>query len=193
MAKSKQTSASGQLRIIAGKWRGRKLTILDVEGLRPTPDRVRETVFNWLQAYIGGAVCLDLFSGSGALGFEAASRGADAVTLVEVNAKAAQQLQQNNNDLTAKNCQIEHKTAQQFLVENVQQYDIVFIDPPYQADVWTEIAEQLQDTNALADEALIYLECPSQKNLPRLPECWQLLKEKKAGDVRYCLFGNTSK
>ena len=184
MAKNRQ----GQLRIIAGKWRGRKLSIADVEGLRPTPDRVRETVFNWLQPYMGDAMCLDLCAGSGALGIEAASRGAQHVTMVELNAKAAQQLRTHVNDLKTEQCQIIQSTAQQFLASNTQRYNIVFIDPPYQASLWVEIAERLITHQALADNAIIYLECPSKAELPKVPLQWQLLKDKQAGEVRYCLF-----
>lgn len=177
----------GQLRIIAGKWRGRKLAFPDVEHLRPTPDRVRETIFNWLQPYIGGARCLDLFAGSGALGFESISRGAEQVTLVELQSEAVQQLQSNARTLQAQDLAIKAMSAQQFIQQCQTQFDIVFIDPPYQADLWTEIANLLTDNKLLADNALIYLECPSKKPLPALPQDWQLIKDKKAGDVRYCL------
>lgn len=180
----------GQLRIIAGRWRGRKLSIPTVEGLRPTPDRVRETVFNWLQPVIGGAHCLDLFAGSGALGFEAASRGAEQLTLVESNSQAVKQLRENCTLLAAQHCQVENKTAQQFLTTNSQHYDIVFIDPPYQENLWTDIATQLVEQGTLVDNAYIYLECPSKGDLPALPHHWQLIKDKKAGEVRYCLLLN---
>lgn len=186
----KLNKPSSQLRIIGGRWRGRKLTFPNVEGLRPTPDRVRETVFNWLQTDIGGARCLDLFAGSGALGFEAASRGAELVTLVESNTQAARQLKNNSQLLTSDQCQIINKTAQQFIASNSKQYDIVFIDPPYQADLWSEIAKQLVNKSVLVDNALIYIECPSKVDLPELPKQWQLIKDKKAGEVRYCLFAN---
>jgi len=187
VAKNK-VNTSNQLRIIAGKWRGRKLTFPDVEGLRPTPDRVRETVFNWLQPYLGYTHCLDLFAGSGALSFEAASRGAENIVMIEAHKAASKQLQDNCTVLAAEQCQIENKTAQQFLASNQAQFDIVFIDPPYQADLWTEIAEQLVLTGSLADNAIIYLECPSKQDLPELPSDWVMFKDKKAGDVRYCLF-----
>ncbi|MDC9724634.1 MAG: 16S rRNA (guanine(966)-N(2))-methyltransferase RsmD [Gammaproteobacteria bacterium] len=180
----------GQCRIIAGRWRGRKLPIPDLEGLRPTPDRVRETVFNWLQPIVGSARCLDLFAGSGALGFEAASRGAENVTLVESNTIAAKQLRENGSLLSAENCRVESMTAQQFLTTNSERYDIVFIDPPYQENLWTDIALQLVETDALLENAHIYLECPSKGELPKLPTHWQLIKDKKAGEVRYCLFLN---
>lgn len=183
-------SSLGSLRIIAGKWRGRKLDVLDIDGLRPTPNRVRETVFNWLQPFLAEAHCLDLFAGSGALGFEAISRGAAGVTMIELNTTAAGQLQSNCQILSADNCLVENKTAQAFIGSNTQQFDIVFIDPPYQAELWTEIANQLVATNCLANKARIYVECPSNIELPALPEQWQLIKDKKAGDVRYCLFLN---
>lgn len=188
MAKLNRHQNTGQLRIIGGKWRGRKLAFPDVEGLRPTPDRVRETLFNWLQDKIGGARCLDLFSGSGALGLEAASRGADSVTMVENNLLASKQLQSHCQSITANNCRVESKTAQQFLSSCSQQFDVVFIDPPYQSNLWSEVAEQLMAQAILADSASIYLECPSNGELPIFPAQWQLIKDKKAGSVRYCLF-----
>jgi len=188
VAKQNKVNKLGQLRIIAGKWRGRKLNFPDVDGLRPTPDRVRETVFNWLQADIGAARCLDLFSGSGALGFEAASRGAAKVTMVELDRKAARQLIENSQLLSVEHCHVENKTAQQFLANNNEHYDIVFIDPPYKANLWTEIATLLMSTNCLGDDAVIYMECPRKADLPDLPQQWQLVKDKTAGGIRYCLF-----
>lgn len=150
---------------------------------------MRETLFNWLQDKIGDARCLDLFAGSGALGLEAASRGADSVTMVENNPVASKQLQSHCQLLTATNCRVESKTAQQFLSSrSQQQFDIVFIDPPYKSNIWSEIAEQLMTHAVLADNAYIYLECPSKGELPIFPTQWQLLKDKKAGGVRYCLF-----
>lgn len=189
MAKSKKKS-SNQLRIIAGTWRGRKLTFPDVDGLRPTPDRVRETVFNWLQPYLAYAHCLDLFAGSGALGLEAASRGAEQVVMVEQSSLASKHLQAHCSLLATEYCQVEVKSAQQFLAGNTRQFGIIFIDPPYQADLWTEIAMQLEQTDTLVDNAIIYLECPSKGDLPDLPRHWLMIKDKKAGDVRYCLFRN---
>jgi 16S rRNA (guanine966-N2)-methyltransferase len=179
---------SNQLRIIGGRWRGRKLSFPNIEGLRPTPDRVRETVFNWLQMDIGGAHCLDLFAGSGALGFEAASRGAATVTLVDNNSQAVKQLKDNVQLLKAEGCIVENKSAQQFIANQSKQYDIVFIDPPYQADVWEDVANQLVKAHLLMDNAFIYIECPSKGDLPALPKQWHLIKDKKAGEVRYCLF-----
>lgn len=191
MAKqNRKFNQTGVLRIIAGKWRGRKIHFPDVESLRPTPDRIRETLFNWLQNEIGDSRCLDLFSGSGALGLEAASRGARHVDLIELDNQATRQLQENCQQLSAEQCHVIKSTAQGFLTATAQQYDIVFIDPPFQAGLWTEIADLLVKHNILVDNARIYLECPKKQDLPALPLQWQLLKEKTAGDVRYCLFSN---
>jgi len=191
VAKHNKTNQQlGTIRIIAGKWRGRKINFPNVQGLRPTPDRVRETVFNWLQPVVGDARCLDLFAGSGALGLEAASRGAAHVELVELDSSAIKSLQQNCQLLSAENCQVIKSTAQDFLTANTQRYDLVFIDPPYQADMWSNIADLLVKHDGLVDNARIYLECPKKQDLPSLPPQWRLLKEKVAGDVRYCLFIN---
>jgi len=184
----KLNKGAGVLRIIAGKWRGRKLEIIDAEGLRPTSDRIRETVFNWLQSEVGNARCLDLYAGTGALGLEAASRGAEQVTLIEANQQAARQLKSHCDVLQATQCEVHAETALAFLAHNDAQYDIVFIDPPYQANAWTEVAEQLVRTGALADKALIYIEYPKSVSKPELPTQWQLLKEKKAGAVNYALY-----
>jgi len=187
---NRKFNQTGVLRIIAGKWRGRKIPFPDVESLRPTPDRIRETLFNWLQNEIGDSRCLDLFSGSGALGLEAASRGARHVDLIELDNQATRQLQENCQQLSAEQCHVIKSTAQGFLTVTSRQYDIVFIDPPFQAGLWTEIADLLVKNKILVDNARIYLECPKKQDLPALPLQWQLLKEKTAGDVRYCLFSN---
>ncbi len=182
---------TNQLRIIAGKWRGRKLNFPNVEHLRPTPDRVRETIFNWLQSVIGNARCIDLFSGSGALGFESLSRGADHVTMVEKDTKAVAQLQENVRLLSAGDvAQVVRDTAQNFIASCNQDFDIVYLDPPYQADLWAEIAILIQQNALLVKDGYVYLECPSNARFPVLPPEWQLLKDKTAGDVRYCLFQN---
>jgi 16S rRNA (guanine966-N2)-methyltransferase len=130
-----------------------------------------------------------LFAGSGALAFEAASRGAESVLMVEANSKAAKQLKINIEVLNAENCIVLGQTAQSVLKQQAEQtFDVVFIDPPYKADLWTEIAELLMNNKWLSDNAMIYLECPAKQTLPKLPASWQLLKDKSAGEVRYCLF-----
>lgn len=187
MAKAK-TNNSATVRIIGGKWRGRKLSFADLVDLRPTPDRVRETLFNWLQPYIGGARCLDAFAGSGVLGFEAASRGATNVVLLELAPAAVAALTANQQNLTATNCQILAQDALAFIANTDQQFDIVFLDPPYRADLWQQAAESLEQQGCLLAHSVIYLECPAKQSLPYLPANWQLIKDKSAGEVRYCLF-----
>lgn len=189
MAKQHKSKSANKLRIIGGRFRSRQVEFVDVEGLRPTPDRVRETLFNWLQPHLAQARCLDLFAGSGALAFEATSRGAESVLLVETNAKAAKQLTKNLDLLKAENTRVLNQTAQSLLSKPaVLAYDVVFIDPPYKANLWVEIAQLLTENNWLAENAMIYLESPSKQILPVLPESWQLKKDKTAGEVRYCLF-----
>jgi len=164
------------------------LSFPDVEGLRPTPNRIRETLFNWLQPYLPGSVCIDLFSGSGALGFEAASRGAETVDMIELDGQAYKQLQANKTLLAAEQCALFRQTAQQFLKQSNTAYDIVFLDPPFQADLWSEMAGLLMQGNLLHNGSLVYLECSKYQDVNLLPENWHLIKDKQAGDVRYCLF-----
>ncbi len=178
---------TGCLRIIGGEWRSRQLPVVDQQGLRPTPDRVRETVFNWLQNDVPGARCLDLFAGSGALGFEAASRGAREVTLVENQQQACKVLADNIKLLNAKQIKLQQLDAMQWLRTCDQQYDVVFLDPPYQANLLAEACQLLEQHACLADDAKIYLELASNQELPKLPENWQIIRSKKAGQVSYHL------
>ncbi len=186
-------AGDGRLRIIGGTWRGRKLNFPEVDGLRPTADRTRETLFNWLQPVLGGASCLDLFAGSGALGFEAASRGAESVVLIENNRQAAKQLAENMDLLSASQCEVFNTTADTFLAKSATPFDIVFIDPPFDSNLWVESATMLTEKGWLASQAHIYLECPRRADLPDLPESWTLMREKTAGAVRYCLFSYNEK
>jgi 16S rRNA (guanine966-N2)-methyltransferase len=180
-------AATGNIRIIAGKHRGRKLPVLMAEGLRPTTDRVKETVFNWLMPYIHDANCLDCFAGAGSLGFEALSRGAAKVTLIELNNTAAKQLQANKQLLSADNVIITNTNSLNFLKSSTKQYyDLVFIDPPFREGLVTQTAELL-NKGWLANQALIYVEMEINSN-QQLPENWKLLKEKVAGQVAYRLF-----
>ncbi len=175
-----------KLRIIGGQYRSRVLPFVDAEGLRPTLDRVRETLFNWLVRPVIGANCLDLFAGSGALGFEAMSRGAGSLTLVENNARVARQLKENCQRLQLKDVQVIQQKAQQFIQQSSEQFDIVFIDPPFALPDLAEIPIKLEQGNLLADNALIYLECASRQKYT-LPDNWQVLKQKKSGDVFFQL------
>lgn len=174
----------GKIRIIGGKWRGRKLPVLDVPLLRPTPDRVRETLFNWLQPVIDGSRCLDLFAGTGALGLEALSRGADSVVLVEQDMQLARQLEKNIQLLQADAAQLVTGDALQWLQSNRDSFDIVFLDPPFRQDLVFETCRRLIDSGAITAGSLVYIE--SEPSLP-LPEGLAVAKEGKAGKVRFLL------
>jgi len=188
VAKQQKQNKTGSLRIIAGNWRGRQLTFPDVEGLRPTGDRVRETLFNWLQPVLGFSRCLDCFAGSGALGFEAASRGAAEVVMVEADRQAFNTLQQNKTSLQAEQCELLHGRVEAYLSNVDKQFDVVFLDPPYQLDLWSAVAAMLTDNGLLSEGARIYLEYPRRQSQPVLPDTWHCLREKQAGDVKYALF-----
>lgn len=184
---SKSNNKSGQFRIIGGQWKGRKLKFFEVEGLRPSLDRIRETLFNWLQSEIRGARCLDLFAGSGAIGIEALSRGAASVDFVELNKKAARQLEFNIGLLQAEEGNLHHQDAKQFLSQAHQPYDIIFLDPPFHKGLAQEIIGQLAQTKLLLNGALVYLEI--EQNLEvEIPHNWELLKDKKAGQLQYRLY-----
>lgn len=184
-----------QLRIIGGQWRGRKLTIADIDGLRPTGDRIRETLFNWLQQNIHGAHCLDLFAGSGALGFEALSRGAEVVTLVEKQALAAAQLYKTCEllGIASPACNVIEKDALLWLTNTPPakaSIDILFLDPPFAAALWATTIEKIERAECLAEGALIYIETPKTHSLA-VPSKWQLHREKFAGDIAYRLYRAT--
>ena len=175
----------GEVRVIAGLWRGRKLPVLNAEGLRPTTDRVKETLFNWLMMDVANARCLDCFSGSGALGIEALSRQAQAVFFLEKFASAAQQLKKNLASLKTDKGTVINTDTLAYLAQknNDTPFDIIFIDPPFHHQFVPQILPLLQQNNWLAENALIYVE--TEKNHPPLPlaENWQIIKEKSAGMV----------
>jgi len=190
MTKRKQSNKSqaGRLRIVAGNWRSRLLEIAHVEGLRPTSERIRETLFNWLAPRIQGARCLDLYAGTGALGLEALSRGAAIAVFVEVSRAGAQQLRRNIDLLNAGNAMVLQQDALEYLNSNPEEkFDIVFLDPPFAADLLDETCRLLVQKQLLAEAALIYLEQDRSKAEPELPEGCQVLKNKTAGNVRYML------
>jgi 16S rRNA (guanine966-N2)-methyltransferase len=194
MNKQRKPSAKpnnkGNIRIIAGLHRGRKLPVLMAEGLRPTTDRVKETVFNWLMPFIQDSVCLDCFAGSGGLGFEALSRGASHVSFIELNKAATQQLKENQRLLNSDNISIVNSDALSFIKNNTQRFDVVFLDPPFRKN-FIEQTTALLNENSLADNALIYVEMESEQNNQQLPLNWKLLKEKIAGQVVYRLYQKT--
>lgn len=183
------SSGAGQLRIIGGSWRGRKLSFPDIDGLRPTGDRVRETLFNWLAPEIQNARCLDVFAGSGALGLEALSRGASLGVLIENNAKATAQLRSNLQMLNADNGRVIQEDALGLLRQRNSQepYHIVFIDPPFGLNLWQAVIDALEMGDWLADDATIYIES-GRESVYQLPINWQLHREKYAGQVCYRLF-----
>jgi len=180
-------STKGSIRIIAGKHRGRKLPVLMAEGLRPTTDRVKETVFNWLIPYIQDTKCLDCFAGSGSLGFEAMSRGAQKVTLLELNKTAVNQLKANKQLLKAESIDINQVNTLEYLKTNIEAYDLIFLDPPFRKQLIAQCAVLL-NSGWLAENALIYVEMEVNENSPQLPDNWNLLKEKIAGQVSYQLY-----
>ncbi len=180
-------AAHNRLRIIGGRWRGRKLSFPPVPGLRPTPDRVRETLFNWLQPVIVGARCLDLFAGSGALGFEAASRGAAEVTLVDRDARITRVLAGHVRRLEAEHVQVVHADVRQWLNGPSRVYDVVFLDPPYDQGLLSPCCRLLEEQGWLGASAQIYLEAKRGLGLPRLPPAWSVIRSKQAGQVGYHL------
>ncbi|WP_448567760.1 16S rRNA (guanine(966)-N(2))-methyltransferase RsmD [Thalassotalea ganghwensis] len=187
--KNKTTcSKMGAIRVIAGKYRGRKLPVLMSEGLRPTTDRVKETLFNWLMPYIQDTCCLDCFAGAGSLGFEALSRGAKDVTLLEFDQQVAKQLDQNKQRLEATNCKVIQTNTLAYLSQPADQhYDIVFIDPPFRKQ-YVEQTCQLINAGWLAPDALIYVEMENEPCQWVAPNNWTLIKEKNAGQVSYRLY-----
>ena len=185
-----QQSAKGEVRIIAGLWRGRKLPVLTSQGLRPTGDRVKETLFNWLMPYIVDSECLDCFAGSGSLGFEALSRQAAKVTFLELEKAVAQQLSKNIQTLKcADRAQVVNQNSLQFLnqPQNQPHCDLVFLDPPFNFDLAEQVITLLDQNHWLRPQALIYVETEKDKGL-NVPESWALLKEKNSGQVSYRLY-----
>jgi 16S rRNA (guanine966-N2)-methyltransferase len=184
--KPSKPGSLGSVRLISGKYRGRKLPVILAKGLRPTTDRVKETVFSWLMPYMHNSRCLDCFAGSGSLGFEALSRGANEVTLLELNRQAAEQLKKNKALLKADNLTIHRTDSLEFLQNPIKCFDIVFIDPPFNKELVDQAISRLND-GWLADNAIIYIEM-EQNGQFNIPKNWSLLKEKTAGQVAYRLF-----
>jgi 16S rRNA (guanine966-N2)-methyltransferase len=181
------TRDSGRLRIIGGRFRGRKIPVPAQSGLRPTADRVRETLFNWLQPVIEGSRCLDLFAGSGALGFEAASRGAARVLMIERSERVARMLQVNACILGATQVRVHREDALQWLSGSPEPFDVVFLDPPFDDDLLGRSYALLCAKDWLAPQARVYLEAPAGRALPVLPAGWTLIRDKRAGQVRFAL------
>jgi 16S rRNA (guanine966-N2)-methyltransferase len=175
------------LRIIGGEWRGRRIRFPRRPGIRPTPDRVRETLFNWLAPAVGGSRCLDLFAGSGALGLEALSRGAAAVTFVESDRATVDALRQIVTTLAPDRGLVIHCEALRWLADPPQPFDIVFLDPPFGSGLVAQAAQALEAGGWLRPGARIYLEMPATEGPPVLPAGWTLHRSGKAGAVGYHL------
>jgi len=182
---------TGVVRIIAGRWRGRKLVFPARPGLRPTGDRLRETLFNWLQPMLPGARCLDLFAGSGALGLEAASRDASRVSLIESDPVAAKALRTTCALLEADQIEVLNTDALAWLARPsppAGTYDIIFVDPPFSGDLLNRAIPALEASGVLAAPAWIYLETARGAAIPELPGNWHLHREKCSGEVCCRLF-----
>lgn len=187
-SKAPPTSPGGanRLRIVGGRWRGMRIEFPPLGAIRPTPDRVRETLFNWLQTKIVDARCLDLFAGSGALGLEALSRGAAHVTFVDKEGAVVRQLKKTLQTFQADNAAVVTADAMKFLNSAPSACDIVFLDPPFSSDVLARVCERL-DQGWLSKEAWVYMECPARSPLPALPPGWAVYRSKRAGEVGYHL------
>ena len=176
----------GRLRIVGGLWRSRIIHFVEREGVRPTPDRVRETLFNWLGQDLAGLHCLDLFAGSGALGLEAASRGAHRVVMVEKDRAAATAIRENLAQLGGGSVELHVEDALEFLRRDGARYDVIFLDPPFQADYWPTLWPLLP--GHMRPDALVY--CESARTLDA-PPGWEIHKSGRAGQVRYQLLKRT--
>jgi 16S rRNA (guanine966-N2)-methyltransferase len=187
-----KSGKSNSVRIIGGDWRGRRLQVADVPGLRPTGDRVRETLFNWLQPWVPAADCADLFAGTGALGFEAASRGAASVLMIEKDAKAVAVLRQSIEQLQATQVNLQAGGAMS-LIESLKpdSFDIVFVDPPFDSNLCGLVVERLDKAACVRRGGFIYVESPAAQMIPP-PEGWSVWRDKKIGEVRMQLFRRAS-
>jgi 16S rRNA (guanine966-N2)-methyltransferase len=190
MSPRKQVRQSSVIRVIAGRWKGRRIEITG-EGIRPTGDRVRETLFNWLMPHIHDARCLDLFAGTGALGIEALSRGAGSVVFAERNRPAAKAIRDTLKDLAGDEeyarTEIITSDALKLDLGAKGPFDIVFLDPPFDGPHLQDLCTLLEESNALAPSAHIYMEMDRRQDLPELPTSWAVSKEQTAGQVRYAL------
>ncbi len=186
--KRERPGLPGKLRIVAGTLRGSKIAVPDRSGLRPTPDRVRETLFNWLAPIIEGARCLDLFAGTGALGIEAISRGAVFCTFVESDRALARAIEENLARLKVENARVVAMDAAAMLGGTPQPFDLAFLDPPFGGELWQEAANRLESGGWLAPNAWVYVESPADAELA-LPPSWQPHRDAQAGGaVRFALY-----
>ncbi len=183
----KNNTYENDVRILGGKFKGKLLPVLDIEGLRPTPSRVRETIFSWIGTSIDNAKILDLFAGSGALGFEAYSRGAKEVTLVDLDKKNSLNLKEIAKSMGGCNCiNVINDDATHFLDNTDTVFDIVFIDPPYKLDIYEEVLSKLLNNNLINDSTLIYVEMRNGSN--KIVPGYEIIREENAGQSKYSLW-----
>lgn len=185
MTKTKHT-----IRIISGTHRSRRLPVLYFDGLRPTGDRVRETLFNWLQLHLAGRKVLDLCAGTGSLGFEAASRGAQQAVLVEKQQAVATQLKKVKQEFNFPNTKIFHRSAQDYLTANNDNFDVVFLDPPFADELLQTLTTLVSDKVTVG--GFLYREAALQQELTNLPGNWELYRQKTMGQVRIELWQKKS-
>ena len=191
--KPTQSARASSIRIIGGEWRSRKLTVPDAPGLRPTPDRVRETLFNWLAPTIQGARVLDAFTGSGALFLEALSRGASTGVAIDANTNAVNNLRRNLAVLQCDDAEVLRVDSLQYLSNKAEQgFDIVLLDPPFHQDLLLSACQLLEDNNWLNKDAWIYTESEQAPSSLGVPSTWRLHREKHTGQVHYTLWQKVS-
>tara|TARA_B100001063_G_scaffold105549_1_gene98505 strand:+ start:47 stop:637 length:591 start_codon:yes stop_codon:yes gene_type:complete len=187
----KKSKLNLKVRILSGSWRGKNVTFLDKEDLRPTKNIIRETLFNWIQEDVKDSICLDLFAGSGVLGFEAASRGARKVYMIDIDTDITNHLSTQKKELNANNVYISNSSAFSFLKNLKENFNVIFLDPPFSKEIINEIIRKLSLMKEISDKCKIYIELPYKKNnefMLETPDNWNLLKSKKTGEVVYLLF-----
>lgn len=185
MARASKQSKSAQLRIIGGRWRGRLVNFQESDGLRPTGDRIRETLFNWLQMEIEGATCVDLYAGSGALGWEALSRGAAQVTFLDTHTRTVQSLQQTQRLLAAEATVLKQDALHWLRNANQGCIDIAFVDPPFAEHLLDQTLELLFPL--LHENSVVYFEADRRQPTPITPSAWEITRLKQSGNVQYGL------
>lgn len=183
-----KSGKSNSVRIIGGDWRGRRLQVADVPGLRPSGDRSRETLFNWLQPWLPAADCIDLFAGTGALGFEAASRGAASVVMIEKHPHAAEVLRQGIEQLQAIQVNLQVGGAMTLIEElKPDSFDLAFVDPPFDSNLGGLVLERLDKTGCIRRGGFVYVESPASRMIPP-PEGWSVWRDQQVGEIRMQLF-----
>ncbi len=187
--RKKSEMKQGKVRIIGGDWRGRKLPVLSLNGLRPTSDRVRETLFNWLQYEVAGAKCLDMFAGTGALGLEALSRGAETVTFLDNTTSVVKQLRQNLDTLHVDKARVIQDDSLKWVIQEQHlSFDIIFVDPPFHSHLMQPAVDALFLGGCIAKQGCLYLEQEKTLPWPVLPNGWKIFREKTTSQVRFGVF-----